>query len=243
MVRLILFDIDGTLIRTGGAGVKAFRKVFETEFSATDGFENLKFAGRTDFSLVREFFTYHKIPATRENFDRFFAKYVFWLDHILNQSVTEVCEGVGDFIGKVKSLPDPPVLGLLTGNIRLGAEIKLRHVSLWDTFETGAFADDHEHRDEIAAIARKRGAGVVGRELADEEVLVIGDTPLDIRCARAIKAKVLAVATGGSNLEELAAHKPDSAVKDLSEADVERLLVADGVGEARRDGMRKAQNH
>jgi phosphoglycolate phosphatase len=223
VVRLILFDIDGTLIRTGGAGVKAFRKVFETEFSAVDGFEKLKFAGRTDFSLVREFFTYHNIAPTRENFDRFFAQYVFWLDHILNQSVTEICEGVGDFIDKLKSSPNRPVLGLLTGNIRLGAEIKLRHVSLWDTFETGGFADDHEHRDQIAAIARQRGAAVVGRELAHDEVLVIGDTPLDIQCARAIKAKVLAVATGGADKDELRAHKPDWAVRDLSEVNVEEL--------------------
>src|SRR6478672_13289076 len=158
MVRLVLFDIDGTLIRTGGAGVKAFAKVFQTEFGAVDGFEKLKFAGRTDISLVREFFTYHNIPATPQNFERFFAKYVFWLDHTLNESVTEVCEGVEDFISRVQSLAEPPLLGLLTGNIRLGAEIKLRRVSLWDTFETGGFADDHEQQDKIAAIARERGA-------------------------------------------------------------------------------------
>src|SRR5215471_13967293 len=77
MVRLVLFDIDGTLVRTGGAGVKAFAKVFETEFKAVDGFEQLKFAGRTDVSLVREFFGFHQIPATAANFKRFFERYVF----------------------------------------------------------------------------------------------------------------------------------------------------------------------
>src|SRR6267154_6474993 len=80
MVRLVLFDIDGTLIHTGGAGVKAFAKVFADEFQAVDGFEKLKFAGRTDTGLVREFFGYHRIPATPQNFQRFFERYVFWLD-------------------------------------------------------------------------------------------------------------------------------------------------------------------
>ena len=95
------------------------------------------------------------------------------------------------------------MLGLLTGNIRLGAEIKLRHFNLWDAFQTGAFADDHEERDQIAAVARQRGSRILGTELRGDEVVVIGDTPLDIRCARAIGAKALAVATGGAKLAEL----------------------------------------
>src|SRR5438105_11376628 len=197
MVRLVLFDIDGTLIRTGGAGVKAFAKVFETEFNAVDGFERLKFAGRTDTGLVREFFGFHQIHATPQNFERFFERYSFWLDHILRDSKSDVCPGIWEFIGAVKRLARPPLLGLLTGNIRLGAEIKLRHFKLWDVFEMGAFADDHEERDQIAAIARQRASRILNEDLRGEQVLVIGDTPLDIRCARAIEAKVLAVATGG----------------------------------------------
>ena len=215
MVRLVLFDIDGTLLLTGGAGVKAFRKVFMTEFNAVDGFERLKFAGRTDYSLVREFFTCHGIVASSENFQRFFDRYVFWLDHILKESESRTCHGVLEFIKELRELAQPPVLGLLTGNIRLGAEIKLRHFNLWDVFETGAFADDHEERDQIAAIAHQRGSRLLNENLRGEQVLVIGDTPLDIRCARAIGAKALAVATGGHPLEELQAHKPDWAVADL----------------------------
>lgn len=227
MVRLVLFDIDGTLIRTGGAGVRAFKKVFETEFKAVDGFERLKFAGRTDVSLVREFFGFHQIPATRENFERFFARYVFWLEQILRETKGAICRGVEEFVEELQTLAEPPVLGLLTGNIRLGAEIKLRHFDLWDVFVTGAFADDHEERDQIAAIARQRGGELLNRQLSGEDVLVIGDTPLDIRCGRAIGAKVLAVATGGAPLDELRLHAPDWAVTDLLEIRVEKVIRSD----------------
>jgi len=226
MIRLALFDIDGTLIRTGGAGVQAFAKVFATEFNAVDGFERLKFAGRTDGSLVREFFGFHKIAPTAENFQRFFERYVFWLDHILQQSEGRVCPGVPAFMDELRAWAEPPAFGLLTGNFRLGAEIKLRHFGLWDSFEIGAFADDHEEREQIAAIARERGSRFVGRDLSGEEVLVIGDTPLDIRCARAIGAKALAVATGGFTLEELKLHSPDWAVENLSELKVKELMEA-----------------
>jgi phosphoglycolate phosphatase len=216
MVKLVLFDIDGTLVRTGGAGIEAFRRVFITEFGASDGFEKLKFAGRTDLGLVREFFEYHAIPMTPENLERFFEHYVFLLDYILEQGAPKPCPGVREFIAALRALPEPPMLGLLTGNIRLGAEIKLRHCSLWDIFEMGGFADDSEDRNLIAAAARDRGSRLLGKKLSGEEVLVIGDTPLDIRCGRYISAKVLAVGTGGATLDELNAHQPDWTVENLT---------------------------
>ena len=216
MVKLVLFDIDGTLIQTGGAGVAAFGRAFAMEFQIPNGTAQLSFAGRTDTGLVRELFAHHEISATPENFRRFFDCYVFWLDHLLGQLRGRTCPGAFEFLAQLAALPSPPRLGLLTGNIRLGAEIKLRHYALWETFETGAFGDEHHNRNELARIARQRGHRHLRQTLRDEEILVIGDTPLDIECGRAINARVLAVATGGAKLSELAAHRPDWAVPDLT---------------------------
>lgn len=224
MVNLVLFDIDGTLIRTGGAGVEAFRRVFAAEFNATDGFEKLKFAGRTDTGLVREFFDYHKISMNRENTERFFEHYVFLLDDILEQGAPRACEGVREFLAELQALAAAPMIGLLTGNIRLGAEIKLRHCGLWDIFEMGAFAEDSEDRDQIASAARERGSRLLGKPLRGENILVIGDTPHDIRCGKFIGAKVLAVATGGATLEELKSHGPDWAVENLSRVSAREIV-------------------
>ncbi len=215
MIKIVLFDIDGTLVRTGRAGVKAFAQAFAKEFGLNDGSEKLKFAGRTDYSLVREFFLHHGVTPTPDHFSRFFATYLSLLEQIIVQSDGAVIPGVPKFMRDLRSLENPPAIGLLTGNVRRGAEIKLNHYSLWHEFQFGGFADDHEERDHIAAIAKHRGCQFIGKNVNDEEVLVIGDTPLDIRCARAIRARVIAVGTGGHSREELQQHHPDWAVADL----------------------------
>jgi phosphoglycolate phosphatase len=215
VVRLVLFDIDGTLIRTGGAGVKAFERTFASEFNIPRATEKLSFAGRTDTSLVRECFLQHQVEPASKNFRRFFDAYVFWLDHLLGQLDGATCPGVKQLIDNLQRLRHPPLIGLLTGNIRLGAEIKLRHFGLWDFFESGAFGDDHEQRNHLALIAQRRGGQLLRRQLPGEQILVIGDTPLDIACAKAINAKVLAVGTGGFTCDQLSAHQPTWVAENL----------------------------
>ena len=217
MVRLVLFDIDGTLVHTGHAGTKAFAQTFAHIFGLKHGSEKIKFAGRTDVSLVREFFKIHGVSESRDNFEQFFESYVFWLDEILSHSSGSECAGVRYFIEELLALPQPPALGLLTGNIQLGAQIKLRHFGLWDFFVMGGFADDHEERNHIAVAALARGRRVLDPHLQPQEVVVIGDTPFDVKCGKFIGAKTLAVATGGATYEELLPHDADWTVRDLSQ--------------------------
>ena len=216
MIRLVLFDIDGTLVHTGGAGTAAFTQTFAKHFHLHHGTEKMKFAGRTDVSLVREFFKIHGLAEAPGNFDLFFEHYVFWLEHILEKNGGETCRGVRQFIRDLQALPAAPALGLLTGNIRLGAEIKLRHFGLWELFQFGGFADDHEDRNHIAVAALERGRRVLGKDLQPQEIIVIGDTPFDVRCGKFIGAKTLAVATGGAKLAELRKHDADWTVEDLT---------------------------
>lgn len=217
MVRIVFFDIDGTLIHTLGAGVRAFSQTFAEVFNLPNGTEKMNFNGRTDVSLVREFFNLNHVEATPANFERFFQGYYARLQIQMRDCTGDVVAGVLEFLKDLEAQPQPPVIALLTGNIRRGAEIKLSRFDLWKRFPMGGFANDSENRDLIAAAAHKRANEFLKRTLRGDEMIVVGDTPLDIQCGRAIGAKIIAVATGNFSVEKLTRYKPDWAVKDLGQ--------------------------
>ena len=121
MVKLVLFDIDGTLIHSGGAGVRAFALAFAEEFGIPDGTQRLRFCGRTDISLVREFFVMNGIEASQHNFERFFRAYLALLETHIRDCEGGVCPGIVDFMAELETMEQAPLIGLLTGNARIHA--------------------------------------------------------------------------------------------------------------------------
>jgi len=212
-----LFDVDGTLIHTGGAGIKAFERAFATVYQREKGTEQLSFAGRTDSAIARDVFRQHQIELTPERLREFFDSYVFWLDHLLDKLEGGTMPGVRKLLRDLQALPQPPLLGLLTGNIQLAAEIKLRYYHLWENFEFGAFGDEHEDRNQLAIVAQQRASRLLQNDLAGEQILIVGDTPLDVACAKTIGARMLAVASGGHSWKQLQICQPTWTVESLRE--------------------------
>ncbi len=225
MIRLVLFDIDGTLIRSGGAGTRAFTQTFKQVFGAPQATEGISFSGRTDTALVRECLTRIGLETTPEHVSMFFETYVTILQKNLQELPGEICPGAEEWLTGLESIHHRPEIGLLTGNIRRGAELKLASYGLWSRFSFGGYGDDHEDRNQIARVAFQRGVERLGTSLRGDEVLVIGDTPHDIACGRAIHAKVLAVGTGGHSVAELEPYHADWLVPDLRSISPESICL------------------
>jgi phosphoglycolate phosphatase len=219
--RLLLFDIDGTLIHSGGAGVHALKSALKERFRIADDLRGIEIAGMTDSGIVVSILKKHDIPATNENVSAFLDSYVHFLSLELPRRTGKLLPGVLDLLATLKSRPHL-VLALLTGNVSRGARLKLEHYGVWHFFEFGAFADDHQDRNRLGSFAWARAQEKHRREFSASQIDVIGDTPRDIACGKAIGARTIAVATGTWSREQLAEHQPDFLIDDLS--DVKGIL-------------------
>lgn len=224
-MRVILFDIDGTLIHTGGAGGTALFAAFRQLFAVENPVE-VPFSGRTDRGICAQLFQAHGIQHTPENWSRLRAGYLEHLAVHLPQRKGRVLAGVADVLRGLQARDDL-ALGLLTGNMREGARLKLAFYGLHEHFAFGGYGDDHHDRDSVAREAWQAAQQYLNGRSESARVWVVGDTPLDVQCARAIGASVLAVATGSHPSDELQAARPDVLLPDLSNtAEVLRHLTS-----------------
>ena len=218
-LKLLLFDIDGTLLTSGGAGERALRLALKEVFDVDDNLKTIDIAGRTDSGIARRIFEQHRIAETPENLTAFFDGYLRHLERLLPLTNGRLCPGILPLLEMLKTRHDV-VLALLTGNLSRGAELKLTHYGVWNYFDFGAFADDHHDRNELGHFARSRARERRGVDFRAEDIYVLGDTPHDIACARAIGAKAIAIATGSFTRDQLAACAPDFLFDDLSDPKV-----------------------
>jgi phosphoglycolate phosphatase len=213
--RLILFDIDSTLINSGGAGVAALKLASKKRFGVEDDLSGIEIAGRTDSGIVRQILLKHETEPTGEELRRFFDTYIQFLSGQLPTRQGHVLPGIVQLLEHIAS--GPHTLGLLTGNLARGAQLKLEHYGLWKYFGFGAFADDHHDRNELGSVACARALKHTGWQFAPAFIDVVGDTEHDVACGKAIGARTVAVATGSRSRETLAKSEPDFLFDDFSQ--------------------------
>ncbi len=238
MRKLILFDIDGTLIRTGGAGVRAMTRAFEETCGVSDALERVEVAGRTDRLIMTDALALMGKALDDELLERFRGRYCAYLREELVQLSGPV-PGVSDAFGAKGALPgvralldhleqerrDDIDLALLTGNFRVSAEIKLAHYDLWRYFPWGAFADDAIERPDLLPVAINRYQALTSRSIDPSNVIIVGDTPHDVTCAQRGGAKVVAVATGNFDRAALSQCEPDVVFEDLRDMSAFLTLI------------------
>jgi phosphoglycolate phosphatase-like HAD superfamily hydrolase len=223
--RLILWDIDGTLIDSGHAGIYALRRAsVEMLGPRGDDLDGVEIAGRTDPGIVRQILQKHDIAITPERTDLLLDRYVELLPAELKRRNGHVLPGVRELLEYLADRPEIS-LGLLTGNVARGAQLKLEYYGLWNFFSFGAFADNHHDRNELGAVACARAEEKTGRTFAADRVDVIGDTGHDIACGQAIGARTIAVATGSWPRQRLANAGPDFLFDDFSENETVRTQL------------------
>ena len=212
----LLFDIDGTLVRTGGAGKLAMEAALRAEFAVAAVRDTVKYSGRTDRAIAADLLAAHDRDPSRANQVRLQEAYLARLPAALAAAAGTVCPGVRELLALLHPRADVR-LGLLTGNVRAGARLKLEYFDLWHLFPAGGFGDDSADRDDVARAALRAMRAHTGTPPDPADVWVIGDTPFDVTCARAIGAKAVAVATGWHPIEELHATGADFVLADLTD--------------------------
>lgn len=223
--KLLLFDIDGTILGSGGAGIRALEAAAQEVFGTTD-LHDIEIAGRTDAAIVRQLYGRIGREPEPEEFARFYDLYLTHLAHFLPITEGTLLPGIFDLLDELRSRPHC-VLALLTGNLERGARLKLSHYGVWHYFEFGAYADDSPDRNALGPVAVARARANYFHDFPPEHIFVLGDTPHDVACARAFGAKAIAVATGRHTRAELAATAPDFLFDDFS--DVPAVLRALGL--------------
>jgi len=221
---LVLFDIDGTLILSGKAGLRGLAGAVRHLYGADGSLDHVPLAGRTDRAIVSDVLTEIGRDPTADEIERLRATYLHQLQQEIGKPVADrsgVLPGVPGLLDALEARSDLRV-GLLTGNFEQGARIKLEYFALWHRFSFGAFGDDHVDRRALVPIAleRARAAGHPPASAAD--VVIIGDTPLDVDCALAHGARSIGVTTGHFSSRELETAGAGLVVHSLEE--IERLL-------------------
>ena len=225
-MRLFLFDVDGTLVTARGSGRVALARALASTYGTTGPIETYDFRGRTDQRIVRDLMRDAGVDDARvaAGLRACFEAYVSELEALIGDgSRVTILPGVRELVRALAGRDDA-VVGLLTGNIEAGARVKLAPTGLWDLFRIGAFGSDDLDRRRLPAVACERAHRLTGRRFAFGEVTIIGDTPLDVDCARACGAVAVAVATGFHLSEDLKACAPDLFFRDFS--DVAATLAA-----------------
>lgn len=221
--RLFLFDIDGTLITSGGAGEAAFAHALEELCGSADAMGDVVLAGRTDAAIAHELLEASGMEATPEAVTSLIDAYLHQLAVRLPMHPGGVLPGIVRILERLADSPSA-VTGLLTGNVERGAKLKLTHYGVWHYFTFGAYADDHHDRNELGKVAMRRAHQTHAEKFPPDCIYIIGDTPRDIECGKVIGAKTVAVATGDYSIAELRAHGPDFVLKDFNDPGTEDIF-------------------
>jgi phosphoglycolate phosphatase len=219
-VKLVLFDLDGTLLWTDGAGRRAIHRALVDVLGTPGPIEGFRFDGRTDGEIVQRLAEGAGIAHTEALLASVLDRYVEFLrEEIAKPSQrTTVYPGVHELLDALEARADC-VLGLLTGNVREGAALKLASGGLaFGRFRLGAFGSDSAHRPDLPAVAQRRAKEELGLDLRGHDIVIVGDTPADVTCGNGIGARAIGVATGSFSVEQLMAAGAYAAFDDLSDS-------------------------